>query len=362
MSPQRYEPVAATDDEVSSPTVTTPTQDTAIPNSPPPSFRSRASSPTARLLSQDPLHSTSAADRALADSFDLPSDDEDNEQDGSDDRQRLIRIRAGNGASAQSESGSGAVRPQPIERRVTQFPSFPPGQTSGTGRVMGGGANDGVFANLNAKPERGEKEEEQPPTYEAAAADASPPYWETTILAPGLSTDEVYFQGLPVGSIFSFAWNGMISMSFQFVGFLLTYLLHTTHAAKNGSLTGLGVTLVQLGFQMRGHSSSQQPEGNQYTGQPPDPNSHDFDPASVAAAAAMGDGSGAAAAGSGRKGGILETTDLLAYGLMIVGWLVMIRACTNFFKARKHEQLVLQSPDRGATVVVAEGETSETAV
>lgn len=39
----------------------------------------------------------------------------------------------------------------------------------------------------------------------------------------------------------------LVSMSFQFVGFLLTYLLHTTHAAKNGSRAGLGITLIQLG-------------------------------------------------------------------------------------------------------------------
>jgi hypothetical protein len=43
-------------------------------------------------------------------------------------------------------------------------------------------------------------------------------------------------------------------MSFQLVGFLLTYLLHITHSAKNGSRAGLGITLVQFGFMMRGTS------------------------------------------------------------------------------------------------------------
>ncbi|CAJ0750910.1 22512_t:CDS:2 [Entrophospora sp. SA101] len=111
----------------------------------------------------------------------------------------------------------------------------------------GGGAphsTDGVFSNLSAKPEtEAEKEEENPPPYEAAAADATPPYWETTIIAPGLMGDEVLVEGLPVGNFF-------ISMSFQFVGFLLTYLLHTSHAAK----AGLGITLVQYGFYLRGKS------------------------------------------------------------------------------------------------------------
>lgn len=57
---------------------------------------------------------------------------------------------------------------------------------------------------------------------------------------------------LPTGSVFSFLWNLLISISFQFVGFLLTYLLHTTHAARFGSRAGLGVTLIQYGFALRG--------------------------------------------------------------------------------------------------------------
>src|SRR5437762_12124868 len=98
-----------------------------------------------------------------------------------------------------------------------------------------------------------------------------------------MSSDEVYVDGLPVGSVFSFIWNGMISMSFQLVGFLLTYLLHTTHAAKNGSRAGLGITLVQYGFYMKG--SGDDVNGDAY-GAPPDPNSHTVNPADAAAPAA----------------------------------------------------------------------------
>jgi hypothetical protein len=46
-------------------------------------------------------------------------------------------------------------------------------------------------------------------SYEQAAADAAPAYWETTILAPGMSPDEIYIEGLPVGSFFAFVWNAM---------------------------------------------------------------------------------------------------------------------------------------------------------
>jgi hypothetical protein len=88
------------------------------------------------------------------------SDDEDN--DG-DDRQRLMR---GSPSSPRADSPVGATteRPPAIERRPTQFPVFTPTPRAGTGRVYGGGSgSDGVFANLSAKPEMGEKLEEHPP-------------------------------------------------------------------------------------------------------------------------------------------------------------------------------------------------------
>lgn len=185
------------------------------------------------------------------------------------------------------------------------------------------------------------------------------------------ASDEVYVDGLPVGSLFSFVWNGMISMSFQLVGFLLTYLLHTTHAAKNGSRAGLGITLVQYGFYMRAgaHNSSPTPpaDGSDPAFAPPqDPNSHDFDPnavsdtAAAAAAAAMAQSSQATSSTSVSSVG---SSDWLAYALMIVGWFILIRAVSDFFKARRHEQLVLQSPDRGLNVpVVADSERPETVV
>lgn len=281
----------------------------------------------------------------------------------------------------QTTTVNDGARPVPIQRTVTEFPGITPvvpGRTRGMPYSTFASSNDGVFANLSAKPERGEKqEEEKPPSYEAAAADATPPYWETTtILAPGLhSPDEVYVDGLPVGSLFSFVWNGMISMSFQIVGFLLTYLLHTTHAAKNGSRAGLGITLIQYGFYMRGSSSVEKPQqpanpGEGYA-QPSDPNSIDFDPnavgdsAAAAAAAAMAASSqnGAASSSAQSTFSSIASSEWLAYALMIVGWFILIRAVSDFFKARRHEQLVLRSPDRGLSVpVLAEGERPETAV
>ncbi|OKL63864.1 hypothetical protein UA08_00630 [Talaromyces atroroseus] len=329
-----------------------------IPTSPPPSFHSRSPSPSShRLLHDDPLRD--GPDNALEDAFDDGNGSDDDDE--ADDRQRLMRgdpTAANTGTVISPESNAEDSQPSATQRRYTMLPTF---SSPANSRLVGtGSSNDGVFANLNAKPERAEKHQEDlPPTYEQAAADATPPYWETTIMAPGMSSDEVYVDGLPVGSVFSFAWNGMISMSFQLVGFLLTYLLHTTHAAKNGSKAGLGLTLVQYGFYMKGSSTSTPDSDTDSYTSPPDPNSHDFDPNSIGDNTGGGQGQG----GGGSAVSTITTSEWISYILMIVGWFILIRSVSDFLRARKHEQLVLQSPDRGLGVpVIAEGETSENVV
>ncbi|EDN08813.1 metal homeostatis protein bsd2 [Histoplasma capsulatum] len=362
MSLHRYQRVDGHDADDDDEQTLYPVPSGPVPSSPPPSFHSRSSSPPSRrVLSQDPLHSE--ADQTLADTF--GDDDEDSDaEDGVDDRQRLMRGNTssqGNSVSTNFGSGGNRAQPQAVSAagNVTQAASTPPISTSSRTIRGAGTTNDGVFANLAAKPERGEKTEDLPPTYEQAAADATPPYWETTIVAPGMSSDEVYVDGLPVGSVFSFIWNGMISTSFQLVGFLLTYLLHTTHAAKNGSRAGLGLTLVQYGFYMKGSGEinrPSEPDGSYAT--PPDPNSHNFDPSKVGQ---PGYDSGADS-GSKPFAGI-TTSEWVSYILMVVGWFILIRSVSDYLWARRHEQLVLQSPDRGLSVpIIAEGERAETVV
>jgi hypothetical protein len=125
-----------------------------------------------------------------------------------------------------------------------------------SGAVGGGVDNDGVFANVTAKPSRprvivdGEDtyvvpedaRAEAPPSYAHAQADAVPPYWETTVHAPFSSDSigEMIIDSMPTGSLFSFLCTMLVSVAFQFVGFLFTYLLHGTHAARLGSRAGLG--------------------------------------------------------------------------------------------------------------------------
>lgn len=137
---------------------------TPIPASPPPSFRSRASSPTSRhLLSEDPI--ASDAERTLADTFDDGSDSDHGEIDGRDDRQRLMHsndrsLNEGTNKDLGPSVHESTTEP-PNSLSTAMVPlSRGPGAVA---RNQFASVNDGVFANLNAKPERGEKLEEQPP-------------------------------------------------------------------------------------------------------------------------------------------------------------------------------------------------------
>lgn len=132
-----------------------------VPSSPPPSFHSRSSSPTSRrLLHDDPMRE--GPDNALEDAFDDGEDSDDGDE--GDDRQRLMR---GTPATPNTEtvtstvSTSEASQPSSTQRRATLLPNF---SSSANSRLVGtGSSNDGVFANLNAKPERAEKSEEDLP-------------------------------------------------------------------------------------------------------------------------------------------------------------------------------------------------------
>ncbi|KAG4302615.1 hypothetical protein PCANB_001233 [Pneumocystis canis] len=200
--------------------------------------------------------------------------------------------------------------------------------------------NDGVFANLNAKPDISkEKIEEFPPSYEQAAADATPSYWENTIIAPSISEDDVFIDGLPVGGIFGFLWNMLISFSFQFIGFLLTYLLHTTYAAKNGSKAGLGITLVQYGFYMR--TIKDNVFNEDIHEDMPDTTPEDDS--------------------QGYQNDSLDHI-IISYLLMIAGWFLLFRSTAEFLKARRIEMCVRETSTPSNTSQTIQNEIPEISV
>ncbi len=122
-----------------------------VPNSPPPSFHSRASSP----------HRHNQVNRDLADAFD---DDDDDSEDEADDRQRLVRQNSIPSSTSVNEPASS--QPAPSQRQIPTYHAPAASSTTPSGRVVGGGiGTDGVFANMSARPERQEttEKDEQPP-------------------------------------------------------------------------------------------------------------------------------------------------------------------------------------------------------
>ncbi|SMN17748.1 similar to Saccharomyces cerevisiae YBR290W BSD2 Heavy metal ion homeostasis protein [Maudiozyma saulgeensis] len=113
---------------------------------------------------------------------------------------------------------------------------------------------DGVFSNLTAKPDNNEDERNAQndalPSYDEAAADNVPSYYGMDLSNSDMYVDEICIEGLPVGNAANLFWNIIVSSSFQFVGFLITYILHTSHAAKQGSRFGLGLTFIGYAYSM----------------------------------------------------------------------------------------------------------------
>ncbi|KAK9370806.1 hypothetical protein V1509DRAFT_614777 [Lipomyces kononenkoae] len=343
-----------------------------VPMSPPPSFRS--------VASYMPIQ----PDDPLARSFDMATGEDDEDDDGEDDfyfGRSGSSNTDGSSSSPKVRNGKEAARllsnenqdNDTVAEEIEFQPSSSSSQSSSSSTTTTisssssvassshpihapANSNDGVFANIMAKPEAGEKpSEEHPPSYEEAAADATPPYWETTILAPGMSSDEVFIDGLPVGNFFNFVWNMLVSMSFQFVGFLLTYLLHTTHAAKNGSRAGLGITLIQYGFYLRSAPDED-------TGVGSDANS-----AQVAAIAASDPNSYNVNAASGTNGSEgsrspAAGSEWFAYFLMLLGWFILLKSMANFFRARRMEQVILRGPESSNNSNSVATESPENAV
>jgi hypothetical protein len=107
----------------------------------------------------------------------------------------------------------------------------------------------------------------------AASADAAPSYWDTIVHNPtGVDLNgDMIIEELPTGSVLVFALTTLISWFFQLPGFILSYLLHTTHAGRFGSQAGLALTLIQWGF---GSSTVMGPFPDEPPPLPPGPGPH----------------------------------------------------------------------------------------
>ncbi|GMM36547.1 Bsd2 protein [Saccharomycopsis crataegensis] len=263
-----------------------------------------------------------------------------------------------------------------LHRFFPQYVSLATNSQSYHGQVMGNGLqNDGVFSNMMAKPTvTQETTDDNPPSYEEAAADATPLYWESTVFSE--YGDGVFVDGLPVGNIVNFVWNLMVSSAFQFVGFLLTYLLHTSHAAKEGSRAGLGITFMSYGYYMvpDGHwlsSSISSWRGGAHDidtkFEPVDPNNFDVDSNHVLEGSVDDfhssidgqDTSNTASTDYTTSYFDENSTPIFAYGLVAVGVFIFIKSLLDYHRAKQMEKVILQSPSTTYETPAAETEAEE---
>ncbi|KAL1578055.1 Metal homeostatis protein bsd2 [Candida albicans] len=221
------------------------------------------------------------------------------------------------------------------------------------GRFIGQGT-DGVFRNLMAKPDTEEMRQQQelnPPSYEEAAADASPEYWESTMISP-MYEDEVFVQGLPVGNIANFVWNALVSVAFQFVGFILCYLLHTSHAAKQGSRAGLGINLIMYGWNLVPQNFGH-PDKLPKKYQPENPNDFDINKSTKISGKVDGYNSGIFIQNSnadtkdsngGDWLGGSGSAPYVAYGLIAFGLFIILKSLVDYYRVKQLERAILNPP------------------
>lgn len=213
--------------------------------------------------------------------------------------------------------------------------------------------NDGVFGNLVAKEEVLTAQEnsssfgsnvpgnphdddltpaEEPPTYEEASADATPSYWETTVMATDWGA-EVIVGDMPVGSFLHFAWNMLVSVAFSYLGFFITYLFHTSHAAKGGSIAGLGATLIQSSYDWRVISAAAPgPPPDEFA--PRDPNSFEDGPAIGYVMHPTGQ--------SASREALPEQSSLMSQVIFAVGVALVCKGSWDYIRARSIQQAILR--------------------
>ncbi|KAK7051582.1 hypothetical protein VNI00_004561 [Paramarasmius palmivorus] len=258
-----------------------------------------------------------------------------------------------------------------------------PTEDQGSGRRMaiGGGVdNDGVFANVMAKPQPAQViempdgnvhlvpedvQKEAPPSYQSAQADAVPSYFETTIVAPGGAGDpgsDMIIEDLPSGSVLVFVINMLLSFFFQFIGFLLTFLLHTSHAGKYGSRAGLGLTLIQYGYYSRSLNLEYGPQPGDYSDATGSGGFPDQMTGMEPTTTLTGESPVVTLSWNGTR--TYETQefmqpiparDWLSFLLMTIGWFLLLTSFVGFWRVKRWESSIRKSA--GSSANTASGGT-----
>lgn len=206
-------------------------------------------------------------------------------------------------------------------------------------------ATDGVFSNLTAKPSNNNATviTDHLPSYDEASHDPTPPYWETSVMS---EFDEIYIDGIPVGNIFNFLWSTLVSVLFQFLGFVITYLLHTSHAAKNGSQVGLGLTIINLAIaSLPVKIGKNEIDTTAGRFEPTDPAAIDASVSNNNVLVGSLDDYHSSLQNHGEfttpSDGLFDGTPMLAAFLFIVGGFIITKAIYDFYKVKRLEYSIM---------------------
>lgn len=210
--------------------------------------------------------------------------------------------------------------------------------------VYVGETNDGVFSNLSAKPTTApQATPDTLPSYSEASHDPSPPYWETSVMS---EFDEIYIDGIPAGNVFNFLWSALVSVLFQFLGFVITYLLHTSHAAKNGAQLGLGVTILNLGVvSLPVDISKTEIDSAVGRFEPSDPAAIDVSASTVDTSGSLdtyrSSLTGHADFSDVNSSFLLHGKPVLSYTLFLLGGFLILKSIYDFYKVKRLEYSIM---------------------
>ncbi|KAJ3068571.1 hypothetical protein HDU98_008283 [Podochytrium sp. JEL0797] len=140
------------------------------------------------------------------------------------------------------------------------------------------------------------------------------PLYSSPVTVGNVQTEdgEILVDGLPVGDFFTFIANLFVSITFDFLGYMMTTMLATSHAARCGSRSGLGMTLIRYGMLVL--EKDQEVEEATYL----------YDPENYDKVMEVG-----------------NHNDFIAYIMIFAGFFVMLKANSEFVRAKRIEAVML---------------------
>jgi len=127
-------------------------------------------------------------------------------------------------------------------------------------------------------------------------------------------------------------------VSFQFIGFAVTYMLHTSHATKYGSRTGLGITLIQTGIYMREGDDEGDINGNQlWGGNPP------IGAQNTTGSAISDPSLNASFSPSAQSMNTFYST-YFSFALMTIGWFLVVSSLLGYARIKRIERALRNPP------------------